>query len=250
MSRWVDWRTGEIFPPKVTTMLSWMPIRRWTRTQTTTSFDWRASPCLLYCVQSELPLLLCWLDCSLFNSFFFFCSCLNTIMLSEPVLVWVQITFKRRDLMFSHQSNHNQSVAAFTQAKHFIDGCLEISGIWYAGNKIKSILTGSTDEVLQHVFIFQTFLGFILQFPVFQRRKKNKKTQPAVHMSRATVTLSSLHGLNVPYFSFVLLVCSPLFLIWFCFVFAHTACYAAMPLMNTRGVQETFYCASVRLRGR
>lgn len=141
-------------------------------------------------------------------------------MLSEPVLVWVLTGSKRRDLMFSHQSNNNQSVAAFTQAKHFIDGCLEISGIWYAGNKIKSIFTGSTGESIAACLYFSNFFWLCFTVPCFSKEKE-KKTQPAVHMSRTTVILSSLHALNVLYFSFVLLVCSPPLLFCFCFFWPH-----------------------------
>lgn len=133
-------------------------------------------------------------------------------MLSEPVLVWVETGSKLRDLMFSHQSNHNQSVAAFTQAKHFINGCLEISGIWYAGNKIKSIFTGSTGESIAACLYFSNVFWLCFMVPCFSKEKKKKNSTRCSHVSNDCNPLITPRP-KCP----VLLVCSPLLL--FCFGF-------------------------------
>lgn len=76
-------------------------------------------------------------------------------------------------------------------------------------------------KVLQHAFIFQTFFFLALFYGSLFFKGEGKKSQPAVHMSRTTVILSSLHTLNVLYFSFVLLVCSPLVTFLFLFFCPH-----------------------------
>lgn len=166
------------------------------------------------------------------------------MMLSESVLLRVYTGVKRHDLMFSHQSNHNQSVDAFTQAKHVM-AFQKYQGFDTQAIKSNPFSWDPLVKVLQHAIVSQMFFGFVLRFPVFQSQRKKNNSARCSHFQNDCNPVIILRP-KCP----VLLVYTSGLFTSVSFFFAHTACYAVMPLMNTRGGLETFYCASVRWRGR